>query len=86
MAITRPVTFSQALIGDGVSTTLVLSLTEQIVQQGLSASAVPQVIVSLMLSDGSTVTGVLSGQTITVTFATAPASLAIKTLVMTLGF
>lgn len=86
MAITRPVTFSYALIGDGVTTVLVLDLAQQILQSGIGPGAVPQIIVSLTLSDGSAVAGVLSGQTLTATFGVAPANLIVKTLVMTLGF
>lgn len=86
MAITRPVTFSCALIGDGLSTTLALDLSVEIVKQGLPASAVPQLILSIMMSDGSAVTGSLSGQTVNVGFAIAPGALVVRTLSMTLGF
>jgi hypothetical protein len=70
MAITRPVTISQAILGDGETTVLGLD----------------QVLVSVTVSDGSPVTGVLSGQSINLTFAAPPAALAIRTLVMVLGF
>jgi hypothetical protein len=86
MAITRPVTFSCSLIGDGVSTEMALDLSSEIVKQGFPASSVPQLILSIMMSDGSAVTGSLSGQTVNVGFAVAPGALVVRTLSMTLGF
>jgi hypothetical protein len=86
MAITRPVTFSCSLIGDGVSTEMALDLSSEIVKQGFPASSVPQLILSIMMSDGSAVIGSLSGQTVNVSFAVAPGALVVRTLSMTLGF
>lgn len=86
MAITRPVTFSQAIMGDGETTLLALDLAPQIAQQGLPVGAVPQLLVSVTVSDGSPVTAVLSGQSISITFVVPPAALAIRTLVIVLGF
>jgi hypothetical protein len=86
MAITRPVTFSYSIIGDGVTTVMAIDLSAQIAQQELGAASVPQIILSCQMSDGSAVTGTLGGQTINLVFAQAPGALAVRTISMTLGF
>ncbi len=85
MAITRPVTFSYSLIGDGVTSVMAIDLSADIVKQGFPVSSVPQLLLSAMMSDGSAVTGTLSGQTINLVFVQPPGALVVRTLSITLG-
>ncbi len=85
MAFTTPVSLVIPLIGDGTSTVLETYLAPLLIAQGLPGTTVPQLIVSFSASDGSAVTGVLNGQTLTSTWATAPAELAQLRINVTLG-
>ena len=85
MAITFPVSLVIPLLGDGVTTMLNTYLAPLLIQQGLPGTTVPQLIATATMSDGSAVTCTLSGQTLTSTFATAPANLVQLRISVTLG-
>jgi len=85
MAITFPVPLIISLIGDGETTSLDTYLAPLFISNGLPGTTVPQRIVSIAMSDGSAVTGALNGQTLTSTFAVAPADLAQLRISVTLG-
>lgn len=85
MAITFPVSLVIPLIGDGVATTLNTYLAPLLIAQGLPGTTLPQIIAAMTMSDGSVVSGALSGQTLTSTFANPPGNLVQLRISVTLG-
>jgi hypothetical protein len=86
MAITRPVSFSYAIIGDGETQNLAIDLGPLIALQGLPESLTPSRIISLTTSTAEDLTGELIGQTIKLTFKSAPLDAKTMSVYMTLGF
>jgi hypothetical protein len=85
MAITFPVSLIVAIIGDGETATLDTYLAPLFIANGLPGTTVPKRLITITMSDGSTVTGEINGQTLTSTFDPAPADLAQLRISVTLG-
>lgn len=84
MAIYQSQGWPLGIVGDGVSTTMVIDMYDYIKQTNILPKT-PSAILDLSVTAGPAVTGTLSGSILTLTFA-SPLAFASWTLNVELGF